>query len=365
MIEIYVIQSYRPIRQGFNCSDEAYKKTCCKIANNGNIKVIADTAHGYYWRCQPASVNSKIVKISGSNYMFDYDVANRVIIDESFMTVKYLILMAKYGKLELRLNTKDTIVLYESKEVWKSSSLVVRRGVATCHGHCAFFLTNDRTLLKFDFRAFLKSLAADTLSQADLFVSKVNSRVMNISGTTDKPANVYYFKYGGNSKFDVYRNNKKLFSDKLALDKTAPISYFKGYIAVAYFYSNYAANSKHAEVRLYNANTWTRLYSLAANHVSDIHAEYHCSTIKLSMTSVRGVIFVVSVIDRHHDMCMLAYRRGRLSSIVRINLSSMIDIDLYSISRFNTMTIVNDIDHSISILMICRQSIISYRCLTN
>ena len=356
-MEKYLICSYRPPSKVFVASKNRFEKVCSQVSSSISVNHVDETHHGYFWRCMAKQYANGQVPVLGSNALFKYDTRTGTIVQASIVPVKYLIYTAVYRNIDVLLYSKETVISIDSKIVWKSSKYVIAKNRADSNGHIVNFLSKHRILYRLDLKMFIKCMVSDQLNKPELFISKVDSKVVALFQDSDKPERVYYLKqYRGFAELQLCRNRSVLCNTSKAIGTCADLSYCEGYVAVVgYSYDNslgYKTVSK-----LIKVSTATNFQLSKSTYYHEKSITYYSIPPKSSLFTLGGVLFLAVQIPRSEQIDLLANRRSCLSLVKSITLSSLSIQPPYNYWLMNCMAAVNVTDRKVCIVVVWRQSV--------
>ena len=77
--------------------------------------------------------------------------------------------------------SKETVIIYDSKEVWKSNYFIIRGAIANWNSYKVHIVGDDLILYRLDIKKFMKCMEAGQLDKPEAFIKKIYSNVANIS----------------------------------------------------------------------------------------------------------------------------------------------------------------------------------------
>ena len=86
-----------------------------------------------------------------------------------------------YLKYEIRMYSKETVIIYDSKEVWNPNYFLIRGAIANSNGHIVHFVGDHLFLYRLDFKQFMKCMQAGQLDKSKAFIKKIDLNIFNIS----------------------------------------------------------------------------------------------------------------------------------------------------------------------------------------
>ena len=195
-------------------------------------------------------------------------------------------------------------------------------------------------LFRLDLKKFMKCMEAGQLDKPEAFITTINASVCNISQTTNKPKNVYYFKKIGKiSGISIYRNRKQIHKLDEYVDKNTPIAYCEGYICILVRLYDYPTNTYSIAskiIRLSSCKSYTR--SVAThNHGAT------CRSIRLARLTAfsrRGVVYSVSYMPWTAKVDIIACHRSAVAMIASICLHAAKCVPIADMVLVNDMLAV-------------------------
>ena len=315
-MEKYLICSYRSPPNAGTASRSMFNKLCAKVARSARVLSHGNAKSQYLWRCTPDPFKHSLVHVHGSHNEISYDARNGNLLSNTMLPVRMLVFKAMYLKYEIRMYSKETVIINDSKEVWKSSYFVIRGGIANSSDHIIHFVGDHLILYRLDFKKFEKCMEAGQLNKPEAFIKKIDSNVANISQTTDIPVRVYYIKLtpSKSANYHICVNGNELACLGDGHSKALQISYCADHVCMSGVIKNTDSKATENMTQLFKVSVTSKSCILKAAYK---HAYQVVQDTLLTTFKRYGVIFAAVYLKHDCKIDIVAYHFRSSAMLVK------------------------------------------------